>query len=1136
MDPEHSRKWSADAKNSAIWDNRARGAAGDFLRARLSDDSEFSSVSAYFTIYAYARLRSHLENLSGFRFLFGEPRFVLDPEQDQAKAFDFEEGQLKLRGRLQQKQIARDCADWIKRKAEIRSITQAGLLHGKMYHVKQPNGLEHALVGSSNFTVRGLGFSDQPNIELNLELNDRRDIQDLLCWFDELWTDAKLTKDVKQDVLDYLERLYSDTSPEFIYYLTLFHVFKKFLEDQSRAGLLEQETGFFETKVWNTLFEFQKHGATGAINKILQHNGCIIADSVGLGKTFEALAVIKYFELLNNRVLVMCPKKLFNNWSLYKNNDCRNILADDKLRYDIVCHTDMSRHNGGVNDDGLDLENLNWGNYDLLVIDESHNFRNDAYGKTEEDGTHRPTRYERVMEEIVKNGIKTKVLLLSATPVNNSLRDLRNQLYFITGKRDKALKDSAGIADIGGTLKTAQLQFKNWADPKRAKERSLQSLLERLDSGFFKLLDEMTIARSRKHVVSHYDLKAIGKFPARMKPTAEHPELDLANMFPSYDKLHEEIGQFKLSLYNPSEYVQPCFFSNYDIESTVEPGEGRGKFDEQKTREQSLIGMMRVNFLKRLESSVTSFAATMERTIRKIDDLLTRISDFDAARGDYVQPDMIEAVSAEDIEGDEELEEIAERFAVGKKLKFQFKHLDLDRWKEALKADRDQLCNLYNIARAVTPARDGKLAKIKEVIAEKLATPINSGNRKVLVFTAFADTANYLYDNLRDWVKSEFGIHAALVSGGSVENRTTFDPKGFTRQTHFDAILTNFSPISKGREKMGNMPQEEEIDLLIATDCISEGQNLQDCDMVVNYDIHWNPVRIIQRFGRIDRLGSINQQVKLVNFWPTDDLNQYIGLKERVETRMALVDLAATGEDNLLGQEQLKDLIHEDLTYREKQLLRLKDEILDLEDLEENINLSDFTLDDFRVDLLNYLQANKEQLESAPLGLYAVVPPPKASGTLPGLDPHANLDRIVKPGVVFCLRQTRASDGLDRVNPLQPYFLVYIRDDGTVRYNFAHPKQILSIFQACCLGRASAHDALCRAFDEDTHDGKDMTKYDDLLKKALKAVEQHFNRRNLANLFSGRGGKLVASSDKASGLDDFELVTWLVIRDREGME
>lgn len=1124
----------ATAAKSAIWDNRDRGAVGNFLRSKLSDGADFSSVSAYFTIYAFARLSKELGQLASFRFLFGEPRFVLDPEQEESKAFDIAEGQLKLRGRLQQKQIAKDCADWISRKAEIRSITQAGLLHGKMYHIRQPSGIEHALIGSSNFTVRGLGFSNQPNIELNLELNDRRDVQDLLCWFDQLWTDTKLTKDVKADVLAYLEQLYADTSPQFLYYLTLYHVFRKFLDDQSRAGLLEQETGFFETKVWNTLFEFQKHGVTGAINKILQHNGCIIADSVGLGKTFEALAVIKYFELLNERVLVLCPKKLFGNWSLYKNNDCRNILAGDKLRYDIVCHTDLSR-DGGVNANGLNLGTLNWGNYDLLVIDESHNFRNSAYGKPEGDGGCRPTRYQRVMEEIVKAGIKTKVLLLSATPVNNSLKDLRNQFYFITGGRDDALKESAGIADIGGALATAQAQFKNLADPKRSTERTLHALLERLDSGFFKLLDELTIARSRRHVVNHYELSSVGHFPARLKPVAEHPRLDLKNMFPSYDHLHREIGQYKLYLYNPSAYVQPCFAPVYDIQSGAVPEEGRGKFNEQKTRELSLIGMMRVNFLKRLESSVTSFASTMERTIKKIDNLLARIETFDEVRGDYVEPDLFAAVPAEDVEGDEEFEAMREEFSVGKKLKFEFKHLDLKRWKTDLNTDRDQLCNLYNIASAVTPERDGKLAKLKEAIAGKLADPLNPGNRKVLVFTAFADTATYLYNCLRDWARSEYGIHTALVSGGTTENRTTYAPKGFRGQHDFDAILTNFSPRSKGRKQMPDMPQEGEIDLLIATDCISEGQNLQDCDTVVNYDIHWNPVRIIQRFGRIDRLGSKNSQVQLINFWPTDDLNQYIHLKERVETRMALVDLAATGEDNLLGQEQLKDLIHEDLTYREKQLLRLKDEILDLEDLDENINLSDFTLDDFRVDLLKFLQTNKDRLESAPLGLYAVVPPPKASGLLPGFDPHANLHKIVTPGVVFCLRQAKKGDGLDRVNPLQPYFLVYIRDDGTVRYNFAHPKQILSIFQACCLGRADAHDALCRAFDSETDDGKNMAHYDGLLAKAVKAIEQHFGRRNLANLFSGRGGRLVASSATASGLDDFDLVTWLVIRGKGEM-
>ena len=1103
---------------SAIWDNRRHGSVGEYLTGVLAPDADVSVVSAFFTIYAYGRLRDGLEQVGSFRFLFGEPRFVLAPDQGTAKAFDIEDAGLRLHDRLEQRALARQCANWIRRTAEIRSVVRSGFLHGKMVHARHPSGVEHALVGSSNFTVRGLGLSRDANIELNLELNDRRDVADLLQWFEDIWA-SDMTRDVRDDVLAYLERLYGNTPPEFLYYVTLFHVFDRFLREQADARLLDERTGFFDSRIWECLYPFQKDGVRGAINKILRHNGCIIADSVGLGKTFEALAVIKYFELVNARVLVLCPKKLVGNWALYRHNDRRNILVDDRFRYDIACHTDLSRQ-GGTNDFGLDLANLNWSNYDLLVIDESHHFRNSAYGKEGEDGTYRATRYERVMEEIIRQGVPTKVLLLSATPVNNTLRDLRNQIYLITGKSDHALQESAGIPDIGETLRRAQAQFRQWADHRRDGSRALQQLLERLDSGFFKLLDELTIARSRKHIVKYYDLASFGRFPKRLKPLAESPPIDAEDHFPSYDRINRDISEYRLSLYTPSAYVLPQFSDQYDIKAV---GQEKGAFGDQRTRERYLIGMMKVNFLKRLESSIRSFEITMHRTVDRIDALLERVRDFDQNRDQYVQPDMFDTMD------DEELEALQEQLRVGSKLRFELKHLDLNAWGKDLRADRDQLTSLYNNARAVTPERDAKLQRLKKLIGGKLASPLNPGNCKILVFTAFADTAEYLYETLKQWARDTLGIHIALVSGGTAENRTTFTPRGFRRQSNYDAILTNFSPRAKDRAKMPDMPQEGEIDLLIATDCISEGQNLQDCDFVVNYDIHWNPVRIIQRFGRIDRLGSTNDCIQLVNFWPTDDLNQYIRLKERVETRMALVDLAATGEDNLLSNEQLRDLIEEDLTYRDQQLLRLKDEILDLEDMDETITLSEFTLDDFRIDLLNYLEANRRELEEAPLGLYAVAPPPQHSGMLPGFDRYPDLHRIARPGVVFCLRQANPGDELDRVNPLQPYFLIYIRDDGTVRYNFGQPKQILTILQALCLGKTTPDEALCEQFDRETDNGENMSRYDGLLRKAVAAIDRHVGRRGLADLLGGRSGRLPKREDTPSSLDDFELITWFVI-------
>ncbi|MFH1965828.1 MAG: SNF2-related protein, partial [Acidobacteriota bacterium] len=728
---------------SGIWDNHDRGPVGEFIKEKIKPGSDLSFVSAYFTIYAYAALKEQLDQIRHLRFLFGEPQFIqsVDPEKTEKKAFRIENDTLTLGNKLEQKKIARDCADWLDNKAEIRSIIKPGFLHGKMYHMDN-GGVQEAIIGSSNFTVRGLGLgSDGNNIELNLEVNDTRDRKDLKHWFEEVWNDNTLVEDVKADVLKYLEQLYQNHSPEFIYFKTLYHIFEEYLSDAERGGLLNEKTGFFDTEIWDTLYEFQKDGVKGAINKILSHNGCIIADIVGLGKTFEALAVIKYFELLNGRVLVLCPKKLRDNWTVFRENDERNPLKNDRFAYTVLSHTDLSREGGKSGD--IDLSTHSWGNYDLVVIDESHNFRNNASGKKDDDGNPRRSRYERLMEDIIKSGVQTKVLLLSATPVNTNLKDLRNQIYLITEGSDRAFQEKLHISSIAQTMKNAQGDFTRWADPKKNKDRKVRQLLEALDSGFFTLLDEITIARSRRHVENYYDINLIGKFPERLKPLSLAPDIDSRGFFPSYDEINADISKFKLSVYNPSAYVKDEYLSKYP-----EVAKDASALEDQRSREYYLIGMMRVNFLKRLESSIESFEITMARTIEKIDKLVHKISHFDenSSEGTSLpewQTDTLE---------DDEIEDLLEQLTVGKKLTFELRHLDLTRWKKDLLADKKQLVKLHESAAAVTTERDAKLLELKRLIKEKLKSPLNPGNKKVLVFTAFSDTASYLYQSLEKWV------------------------------------------------------------------------------------------------------------------------------------------------------------------------------------------------------------------------------------------------------------------------------------------------------------------------------------------------------------------------------------------------
>ncbi|MER8822607.1 phospholipase D-like domain-containing protein [Mesorhizobium sp. M0991] len=1111
--------------NSGLRDNHSRGTVAEFLKAKIQPGSALSVVSAYFTIYAYDALKQPLNNIEHLDFLFGEPSFVnrLDPAKTEKKKFAIDGEGLELANKLQQKRVAKECADWIEHKVDIKTIKQSNLLHGKMYHVAS-GGVEDAILGSSNFTVRGLGLgNDGNNIELNLVVDSNRDRREMKQWFDEIWQDDRLVKDVKQEVLLYLRKLYANHPPQFIYYLTLFHLFRDYLDGTRDVDDNLRRVALPDTHIWRTLFSFQKDGAKAAINKILDYNGCILADSVGLGKTYTALAVIKYFELRNERVLVLCPKKLSRNWSIFRNPSALNPFSDDKFRFDVIHHTDLSRESGAVN--GIHLDSLNWGAYDLVVIDESHNFRNNKLATQRPGEPEKRSRYQRLMEDIISDGVKTKVLLLSATPVNNQLADLRNQISFIAGgdvarngAADAAFVGKLNIVSVRETSRQAQTHFTNWAR-RPPDQRKTRDLIAAIGGDFFRLLDGLSIARSRRQIASYYagEMKQLGGFPRRPRPKAIHAPIDLEQRFLSFEQLDGEISALRLALYHPTSFLRE------DLpEKLLTAYDNRilGGFT-QEGRERILIAMMKVNFLKRLESSVDSFRLTLQRTIAKIDALEKRIVVFESQLDgnpeidyDSLTPDLFEDPDFD-----------SEDFTIGGRRRIHLAHLKLPEWLKSVRNDRTQLQFLLEKTQSVTPRRDGKLAEIKALIEAKVRQPTvnrdGKANRKVLVFTAFADTARYLYEHLGAWARNDLKIHTGLVCGDG-GNAASLG------RTDYDDILTNFSPVAKRRaDQSVRFPeQHEEIDLLIATDCISEGQNLQDCDLLINYDIHWNPVRIIQRFGRIDRIGSRNATVQLVNFWPVSDLDHYLGVKLRVEARMALVDLAASQTDNLLDADQLEDLIKEDLLFRNRQLTRLKDEVLDLEDLDGSVSLTDFSLDEFRLDLLRYLEANRAELEEAGEGLYAVVPPKE--------------DLFVKarPGAIFCLRQRTTAESpssaksadSSRLNPLAPYYLVYVHDDGTVRFSFAQPKETMLLLRDLAASEPYAFERLYDLFDQRTKDGTDMSHYSGLLQQALASVERTFQRRAAASLLSSRNAVLPTAGDvPTSKGDDFDLVTWLVI-------
>ena len=1159
---------------TTIRDNRPTGPygkVGDYLLEHLGPETDVSIVSAYFSIYAHEKLAAELAGIRRLRFLFGEPNFVLNPNLPH-RAFSLTDDAVGLRDKLPTNKIAKACYDWLKEKAEIRSMVKPNFLHGKLYHLKQPSGMTQALAGSSNFTSRGLGFGNAPNIELNLVVDSNREREELLDWFEGLWNDdTGLVQDVKAEVLHHLAQLFQENAPQLIYYKTLFHVLESDLAKLKEFSLLDVDLPlpFTQSAVWQKLYDFQRDGVKGAVQKMEQHGGCILADSVGLGKTFEALAVIKYYELKGKNVLVLCPKKLSENWELYqaRRQYEYNPLLRDRLGYTVMYHTDLGRTHGKTGADRLDLAKLNWAAYDIVVVDESHNFRNNASGRVLDDGSRALSRYEWLTQKIIQAGATTKVLLLSATPVNNSLKDLRNQLYLISNGQDGGLAASTGVAHLGNTLAVAQRQFTQWADPRNA-DRSVRALLEKLDPNFFGLLDQLTIARSRRQIKDFYDMAAIGRFPTRRPPVTISTALDSKREFPAYDKVNERILDFKLSLYNPSEFVQDAYKSLYEEERIKT---ARTQNFAASKREHFLIGMMKVGFLKRLESSVESFEESMRRVVEKIDVLLARIVAFEAGTAASYDPaaelaDATPAASAagrdeQDDAQTEEREAVAEAFVGGKK-KFDLAHLKLAEWRTALLADRTALADLHTRASHVTPARDLKLTELKKLIQEKLDNPLNAGNRKVIVFTAYADTARYLYRELHghQWSGQASPLHTALVTGGTGGNQSTFTPKGLPNPTEFNTILTNFAPHAKGRAAL-TMPQSAgEIDLLIATDCISEGQNLQDCDYLVNYDIHWNPVRVIQRFGRIDRLGSRNEAVQMVNFWPTADLDHYLKLKVRVEARMALVDVTATGDDNLLAHtpgtdgQEIEELITADLKYRDQQLKRLRDETPDLEDLlsaSGGVSLQDFSLEDFRLDLLRFLEQNQEMLRGLPLGLHGVAAAPAGPHAARRAADYATLSdnerTTIGPGVLYCLRHlekgepaTKNEKPATQLNRLHPYYLVYLYDDGTVRYGYSQPRQVLEVMRLLCQGQTEADQQLCDIFNTETREGEDMGRYHKLLAAALDSVRQQYQQKvAVAAKSAGRNGNdfLIPEEDEqltetgtTDATDSFELITWLVIK------
>ena len=1086
----------------------------DDLCKTIIPGSKLSIAAASFSLYAFEALKNELWKIDSLRFIFTSKTFVKKQSIKESREFDIShsvreqalvaeqsarerslfgsEFELKLRNQLNQKAIAVECAEWIHQKVQFRANV-SDLNFQSFFHVQQPED-DALYTPFDEFSAVGLGVEKGNNISnFCMRMSAPLSIE-YVNKFNECWMNEENFENVTQAVMDSIATVYKENSPDFIYFVTLYNIFHEFLNDISEDVLPNSATGFKESAIWKKLYNFQKDAALAIINKLEKYNGCILADSVGLGKTFTALAVVKYYENRNKNVLVLCPKKLNNNWMTFKNNQTNNPLVTDRFRYDVLFHSDLSRCSGSTN--GLDLSRIIWSNYDLVVIDESHNFRNGGTATGEdfeddeiEDLDRKENRYQRLLNQVIRKGVKTKVLMLSATPVNNRFNDLKNQLRLAyeddSEKMDSLLNLNNGIDSI---FKQAQSAYNAWTKLP-VSMRTTQALLETLNFDFFELLDSVTIARSRKHIEKFYDINEVGKFPERLPPISESPDLtDVAGI--SFDSIYLLLSQLQMSVYSPARFVHPSKMDCYTVSS------------EEKElllgRETGIRKLMSINMLKRLESSVYSFRLTLGRYHELVQNMVDKIHKYmqNVAAGKANSADAnvdydIESVIADDDE-----------FSVGKDVHFSLADMDYVGWLNELNQELDVLAQLKRIAETLSPEHDTKLQTLFARICNKIENPINSNNKKVIVFTAFADTAKYLYEQLAEKLKEKYGIYTALVTG-DMDGRTNL-PK---LKADFDTMLTYFSPVSKERHLLRNVVPGN-IDLLIATDCISEGQNLQDCDYLINYDIHWNPVRIIQRFGRIDRIGSKNAKIQLVNFWPNVSLDEYINLKSRVVARMKISVMTATGDDNPISAEEKGDL-----EYRKEQLRKLKEDVVDLEDMKGGVNIVDLGLNDFRMDLLQYRETHQE-IENAPTGIYALV--------------KADEDGELPPGVIYILRNRNHAVNIRSKNRLHPFYMVYLKQDGSVVCNHLSPKKILDLMRHACRGVSAPNPTLCRAFNKETADGRKMGKYSDLLQQAIASIIEVKEESDIDSLFGE--GETTALTGEIRGLDDFELVTFLVVK------
>lgn len=1025
------------------------------------------------TLSVFSKLQANLSNVKEINFILRDTTFI-PKQQELSHEFEininetlFNAYDIIEKNNLTHLNKAKTMYNFIKGHVNVKRTNNKDLVRGNLITINN----DFMIQGSSSLeipTVKGKNHIKSFNFDSVIDSNmDGKQILEANKKFTIIWNTPEYTVDFKEELLKSLEYLYKEHSPEFLYYYTLNDLFSPQLSEEGISRFQNDASKFQSTEIWKKLYPFQRDAVMTAIQKIHKYNGCIIADSVGLGKTFEALAIIKYFEMRQDNVLVLTPRKLYDNWNSFK-GIYKNSFLDERFDYKIMCHTDLSRYSG-TSVSSYDLDRFDWGKYDLLVIDESHNFRN----RKETDDGH-ITRYHRLMEEVIKANKKTKVLLLSATPVNNSLTDLKNQLSIITADRNDFFVEE-GIADISNLLTQTTRQINIW---NKLPDKNKEQLYDMLPTNFYKLLDLMTIARSRRHITNSYGLEEIGSFPEKLIPITFHPNVDTQEELLQVEKTNIQLEDLLMAVYTPMKYIKPQFKALYHEKYKTKVN-GRDVFFHED-REFYTAVLQRFNLFKRLDSSVYAFSETLHRLLEKIDSFMNTLNKS------YL------SLTVEDEE--DENEEIDN--CLDYKYEIEVKHLDKIKFLAELSFDRKIVEDIYKESQKILQnKRDNKLSKLKQVLQDKIQnTPYNTGNKKVLIFTAFADTANYLYDNLINFAQRNNLVIATVTGSGSP--RCTYNPH--KRALSFEDILCRFSPKSKLRE---TLPPEQQVDILIATDCISEGQNLQDCDCVINYDIQWNPVALIQRFGRIDRIGSTNKQIQMINFFPDVNLNDYLQLESRVKNKMVQVNIAATGDENILDKGM------NDITFRQKQLERLQEEVIDIDEAKDGISLTDFNLNDYLYEVASYIKQNKE-INRTPHGIYSIT-------------------NAEQKGVIFCFKHKNIDMKPKNESSLYPYYLIFIGTDGNIIIHNTQVRDLLKQFRNLCYQKNTIDDNIFKEFYKETNNIKDMSFYSALLTKGIQSIQGKEVEQAKQTIFDFTGYDNAFSNETT---ENFELISFLVVK------